>query len=156
MSRSRNLDRMTRYQWFESGFLQRTACLSTEVARCGREPRLFARVCGTWETVRSAETRIRQTKPARECSPFGKAPEPEATMPSLSDQIAELTELRARAASALNETSRLIRQFCEVRDDIRAGTTVGAERRTELVAILRQRNSAADKSPRPLSSLNRR
>ena len=23
MSRSRNLDRMTRYQWFESGFLQR-------------------------------------------------------------------------------------------------------------------------------------
>ena len=26
MSRSRNLDRMTRYQWFESGFLQGRVC----------------------------------------------------------------------------------------------------------------------------------
>ena len=28
MSRSRNLDRVTRYQWFESGFLQQTVRLS--------------------------------------------------------------------------------------------------------------------------------
>ena len=35
MSRSRNLDRMTRYQWFESGFLQRRVrcehCLGMEL-----------------------------------------------------------------------------------------------------------------------------
>jgi len=32
--------------------LQRTVRLSREVTRRGREARLFARVCGTWGTVR--------------------------------------------------------------------------------------------------------
>ena len=43
---------------FESAFLQQTVRLSREVARLGREPRLFARVCGPWEVARSPETRI--------------------------------------------------------------------------------------------------
>jgi len=43
---------------FESISLQRTVRLLREVARRGREPRLFARVCRLWEVVRSAETGI--------------------------------------------------------------------------------------------------
>jgi hypothetical protein len=40
MSSSRNLDRMTRYQWFESGFLQQGVCLCTEPqCRSRRVPR---------------------------------------------------------------------------------------------------------------------
>jgi len=46
------------YQWFESISLQRTVRLSQEVTRRGPEARLFARVCGAWEVVRSAETGI--------------------------------------------------------------------------------------------------
>jgi len=58
VSPSGNLDRAMRYRWFESGFLQQTVRLSREVARRGREPPLFARVCGPWEVARSAETGI--------------------------------------------------------------------------------------------------
>jgi len=47
-----------RYQKFESISLQQTVRLSREVARRGREPPLFARVCGPWEVARSAETGI--------------------------------------------------------------------------------------------------
>jgi hypothetical protein len=43
MSRSRNLDRMTRYQRFESGFLQQGVCLYTEPQ--GRSRRV-PRFCG--------------------------------------------------------------------------------------------------------------
>jgi hypothetical protein len=43
MSRSRNLDRMTRYQWFESGFLQQGVCLCTEPQRRSRR---VPRFCG--------------------------------------------------------------------------------------------------------------
>src|SRR5215467_3417996 len=49
---------MTRNRWFESTSLQQTVRLSREVARRSRERRLFARMCGPRETVRSAETRI--------------------------------------------------------------------------------------------------
>ena len=47
-----------RDQWFESAFLQQTVRLSREIARCGREARLFAGVCGPWEVARFAETAI--------------------------------------------------------------------------------------------------
>ena len=46
------------YWKFESISLQQTVRLSPELARRGREPRPFARVCGPWEVVRSAETGI--------------------------------------------------------------------------------------------------
>ena len=41
---------------FESISLQQTVRLSREIARRGRGPRLFARVCGPWEVARSVET----------------------------------------------------------------------------------------------------
>jgi hypothetical protein len=47
-----------RYQKFESISLQRTVRLSGEIACCGRERRLFARVGGLWEVARSGETAI--------------------------------------------------------------------------------------------------
>src|SRR5215468_11892768 len=49
---------VSRYEKFESISLQQTVRLSREVARRGREPRLFARMSGPWEVVRSAETWI--------------------------------------------------------------------------------------------------
>jgi DNA end-binding protein Ku len=49
---------LPRYWKFESISLQRTVRLSTEVARRGREPRLFARVWRPCEVVRSGETGI--------------------------------------------------------------------------------------------------
>src|SRR5215468_8995023 len=49
---------VSRYEKFESISLQQTVRLSREVARRGREPRLFARMSGPWEVVRSAETGI--------------------------------------------------------------------------------------------------
>ena len=51
-------DPPARDRWFESIFLQRTVRLSQEVARRGREARLFARVCGPDSAPRSAETGI--------------------------------------------------------------------------------------------------
>ena len=57
-SGSRNRAYLARNRWFESSSLQQTVRLSREVARGGRELRLFARVCRPWEVVRSAETGI--------------------------------------------------------------------------------------------------
>src|SRR5262245_41030294 len=61
-----------------------------------------------------AEREIAAMKPSRGLLTVQKNLSEEPPMPSLSDQIAELRELRARAAAACNETSRLIRHFCEV------------------------------------------
>ena len=64
---------------FESISLQRTVRLLREVARRGREPRLFARVCRPWEVVRSAETGIGQASWHRlaTMSLLGQIPVPE-------------------------------------------------------------------------------
>src|SRR5215475_10937212 len=51
-------DHAARYYKFESISLQQTVRLSTEVARRGREPRLFARVWRPCEVVRWSETGI--------------------------------------------------------------------------------------------------
>src|SRR3974390_154574 len=59
MARPRGVSRW-RDRWFEALPLHRRVRLSREVKRRGREARLFARVCGPWEVVRSAETGIGQ------------------------------------------------------------------------------------------------
>jgi len=58
MSRSSNLDLVTRFRRFESRFLQRRVCLSPESAVVGQEPRLSARVCAAGLASGSAETRV--------------------------------------------------------------------------------------------------
>ena len=59
-------------------------------------------------------------------------------MPSLSEQIADLAELRNRAASACNETSRLIRQFCDVQAAVRTRKAADAMLRSEGDLVLQQ------------------
>src|SRR6516165_3852383 len=61
-------------RWFESTSLQRRVRLSREVARRGREPRLFAWVCRPWEVARSAETGIgrRHGADRRQCLCWAK------------------------------------------------------------------------------------
>jgi len=59
MSRSRNLDRMTRYQWFESGFLQQTVWVSPSPRPLQVEKPAVPRGCAP---LRSAETRSNWSK----------------------------------------------------------------------------------------------
>ena len=59
-------------------------------------------------------------------------------MPSLEEQIADLAELRNRAASVCNETNRLIRQFCEVQAAVRARKAADATLRSEVGLVLQQ------------------
>jgi len=60
-------------------------------------------------------------------------------MATLSEEIAEL---RNRAASACNETSRLIRQFCDLQA-MRAQKASGATLRTEVGVVVQQSRRTA-------------
>ena len=65
---------LARNRKFEFSPLQQTVRLSQETPRRGREPGLFARVCGSWEVARSAETGIgwRHRASRRQCLCWAK------------------------------------------------------------------------------------
>ena len=87
---------------FESCFLQQTVRLSWEVARLGREPRLFARVCGRGEVARSAETGIGRRPGAnwRQCLCWAKF-----QYRSASDVVQVVAALAERGWSWLSRSS---------------------------------------------------
>src|SRR6516165_12007054 len=91
-----------RDRWFESSSLHRRVRLSREVARRGREPRLFARVCGRCEVARSAETGIgrRHGADRRQCLCWAKF-----QYRSASDVVQVVAALAERGWSWLSRSS---------------------------------------------------
>jgi hypothetical protein len=64
MSRSRNLGRITRNRWFESGSLQRTVRVSRDIPLLRRKAGRFLRVCGAEQVARSGETGVARSSGA--------------------------------------------------------------------------------------------